>query len=391
MRILFFIGRLETGGAQSQLVELARGLAERGHSVAAWSIFSGGRIRQRLEGVARVSSGSLEGRPPAGWVGTTSALAMAPYRLRRVIRSWQPDVVYSFLYPSSAIAGLAVGGTPTVPWVFGVRAAGLELGWKTAPFFWLCARLSRRAALTLANSRVGLAEHRERGFSVERARVVPNGIDVETFAPSTRLRQAVRLELGIADSAFVLGRVARLAPIKDHPTLLEAAALLRARDPGIVLLCVGGGKSAYAARLRDLAAYHGVGANVLWVGDREDMPAVYNAMDIVVSNSRGEGFPNVVAEAMACGVPCVCTDVGESAEVIGPTGLLVRPGIAADLAESVAALRAHRPSAQACRSRIRERFSVGSMVERTESVLREVVEGAAERQGAENSVRDREG
>ena len=134
----------------------------------------------------------------------------------------------------------------------------------------------------------------------------------------------MRLEWGIAECEKLIGQVGRLDPMKDHSTFLKAAALLAHERKDVRFVCVGEGPTGYRDELYSLAKTLGLASRLIWAGSRRDMPAVYNAFDVAVSSSRwGEGLPNVIAEAMACGVPCVVTDVGDSAFVVDKLGVVV--------------------------------------------------------------------
>jgi glycosyltransferase involved in cell wall biosynthesis len=375
VKIFFLVGRLGVGGAERQIVHLSRGLASRGHQVGVWTLFPGGELRDDVAADPGIEGGSLCRDRYSSRVGGALDLAVAAPRLRGVLRAHRPDIIYSMLYPASAVAGLSIGRRPLVPWAFGIRTAVPELNWKRLPFFKLCAWLSGRAALIVANSHRGLEAHRQRGFNTARGRVIHNGIDIDTFRPSAELRRRTRRELGIPQDAVVVGRAARLTPVKDHPTFLEAAAIVHRRRPECLFLCVGGGPEHYLGELDRLSHALGIDDRVIWAGERHDMPAIYNAMDVAVSNSRNEGFPNVVAEAMACGVPNVVSDVGDSALLVGDSGRVVPAGDERLLAQAIEALVrvTHEPAGSRCRRRIRDRFSVQEAVVKTEVALREVL------------------
>src|SRR5262249_37999795 len=135
----------------------------------------------------------------------------------------------------------------------------------------------------------------------------------------------VRAAWGLVGEPLI-GLVGRVEATKDYPTFLKAAARLSAARPDVRFVCVGEGSAAHAAELRALAQSLHVEGSVIWAGIRHDMPAVYNALDVLTSASVGESFSNVIAEAMACGVPCVVTHVGNSPSIVGETGLIVAPG-----------------------------------------------------------------
>jgi glycosyltransferase involved in cell wall biosynthesis len=201
--------------------------------------------------------------------------------------------------------------------------------------------------------------------------VIPNGIDTKRFCPDPEARQRIRAEWGVTESEKLIGLVGRLDPMKDHPTFLRAAALLMQEREDVHFVCVGDGPADYRRELHALGEELGLGQRLIWASARGDMPAVYNALDIATSSSYGEGFPNVVGEAMACGVPCVVTHVGDSARIVGETGVVVPPKDPEALAVGWKSSLARDGSEVALKARLRveENFSVGRMVERTEKAI----------------------
>jgi glycosyltransferase involved in cell wall biosynthesis len=159
--------------------------------------------------------------------------------------------------------------------------------------------------------------------------------------------------------------------MKDHPNFLNAAALLAKKRKETRFVCVGGGPDDYQASLHRLARSLGLEERLLWVGIREDMPAVHNALDVAVSSSSyGEGSSNVIGEAMACGVPCVVTNVGDSAWVVGDTGMVVPPKNPVALMNAIdRSLDEPLCSPAQIRRRIVERLSVETLVVDTERTL----------------------
>lgn len=156
--------------------------------------------------------------------------------------------------------------------------------------------------------------------------VIPNGIDTERFHTDAEAGRQLRHAWGVEDDEILIGLVGRLDPMKDHPTFLHAAALLAQEVPAVRFVCVGSGSAAYQRELQALAAELDLADRVIWAGPASDMRAVYGALQIATSASAyGEGFANVLGEAMACGVPCVTTDVGDSARIVADTGAVVPP------------------------------------------------------------------
>jgi glycosyltransferase involved in cell wall biosynthesis len=168
--------------------------------------------------------------------------------------------------------------------------------------------------------------------------------------------------------------VGRLDPVKDHPTFLRAAARLAQDRPDLRFVCVGAGPAGCREHLRSQALALGLGERVLWPGACDDMPGAYNALSLLILSSTDEGFPNVIGEAMACGVPCVATRVGDAELLIGGTGGLAAPGDDAALAQAARRLLEESPvrrraRAAAAEARIREAFSCQSLARTTENAL----------------------
>jgi glycosyltransferase involved in cell wall biosynthesis len=268
---------------------------------------------------------------------------------------------------------------PSTKVVWSIQASNMDLkryDWFARMNFRLQRWASHFADLIVSNSEAGREYHVALGFSPQKFIVIQNGTDIEHFRPDTESRNRIRAEWGIADRAVLIGVVARLDPMKDHPTFLKAAAMLSAADHDLRFVCVGGGPQDYVSSLRQLANNYGIADRVIWAGAREDMPAVYNALDIACSSSAfGEGLPNVICEAMACDVPCVVTDVGDSALLVGNTGIVVPPNdpqaLAEGLSECLNQMALGQPRNP--RSRIEERFGISQLKNDTEKVLAHLI------------------
>jgi glycosyltransferase involved in cell wall biosynthesis len=244
--------------------------------------------------------------------------------------------------------------------------------WLQRAVYALETRLSPSADLIIANAEAGKQAALRRGMNPDRLAVIGNLIDARVFAPDCEARARQRSVWGIADDAPLIGMAARLDPMKGHATFLAAAALLRWRQPSARFVLIGAGPTGYADRLKQFADRLDLGSSVLWAGDIRDMPAAYNALDLAtLSSDAGEGFPNAVAEAMACGVPVVATDTGDAARLIGETGLVVPPRDPARLADAWTALLAADRTrlGAAARQRIMSEFDMEQALDHKVSVL----------------------
>jgi glycosyltransferase involved in cell wall biosynthesis len=373
MKILFFVRSLELGGSQRQLAALARALARRDHQIAVVMFYGGGPNEKALAGIGvRL----IELRKSSRWD------IFGPFaRLWSIIRAESPDILYAFLPTQTTLAALlAPFGTKT-RLVFGVRAAGMRTSHYdvlSALIYRLEVILSRRADLIIANAGAGRADAVKRGMPRERIVVIPNGIDAGIFRPDSKEGRELRRQWNIAESSFVIGLVARLDPMKDHMNFLNAAAKFMRLDSNARYVCVGGGQPTYRESLMAYAQSLGLGDRVVWAGEISDARAVYNAFDIsTLSSAFGEAFPNVIGEAMACGVPVVATDIGDIASIVGESGEIVPPNRADLLCAGWAKMRRRlldEPGLRhSARQHIAVTYDVDAMAARTEAELAKII------------------
>lgn len=252
------------------------------------------------------------------------------FRLVRLVAKLSPDVVQTWLYHADLIGGLAArfAGCKRVVW--GIRTADLSPALNsrfTLIVAWLCARLSGVVPASIATCSVAAANaHKNRGYDPSKFCVIPNGFDLALYKPDPLARQQLRQQWGVAEHEILFGCVARWDVYKDHPNLLQALSIVAARGLKFRCVLVGGGLIDSNTALTGLLSKYNLGHAVVLAGSRADIPAVMSALDFHVLPSLSEAFPNVVAEAMACGTPCIVTDVGDAALIVGDTGWVVPPG-----------------------------------------------------------------
>lgn len=292
----------------------------------------------------------------------------------RLLRRLRPDVVQTWMYHADLMGGVMarLSGVRKVFW--GIRHGNLTPGTvkgSTIKVAKLCARLSTWVPTRIVScSQQAMVAHADIGYAANRMMVIPNGYELSRFAPDESARLRLRSEWRIADDTFLMGVVARFDPQKDHANLLASLQQLKHLRKGFHCVLVGTGMDAGNAPLQHLLETFGVADVVSLLGRRNDVPAVMNALDLHVLSSLGEAFPNVLAEAMACGTPCVTTDVGDAADIVGDTGWVVVPQDSAALARGVAQAQESwqgspalwRERQQAARARIAQHFSIEKMV-----------------------------
>ncbi len=319
LKVLHVITGLGTGGAETMLcslVERTRGQVDQ-HVV---SLVKGGASAEWLQrrDIPTTHLGMAKGMPDP----------RAIWRLRKLIQEYKPHIIQSWMYHADLMAALARGSLmwppssrPRLAW--GIRCSDMDLrryGWGLNLVVKTNARLSTTPDTIIVNSHAGKKAHINLGYNAKKMQVILNGIDTQRFSPNLAMRQIMRSKLGIPEETPVLIHIARVDPMKDHATLLAAAQ----NFPGVLLL-VGAGTESM-----------GNSTSIRGLGRRDDIPDLIAAADVLVSSSAfGEGFPNVVAEAMSCEVPAVVTDVGDSAYIVKDTGIVVSPNSPQELSAAL--------------------------------------------------------
>jgi len=321
IRICHLINHLEPGGAERALVNLIDGLNPKRFTNEVVTLTEPGWFDAYLKsaGVPVISLGMPRGRP------TLSGL----YALVRHLQKSQPSILQTWLYHSDLAGTIASQFVPGVRLVWNVRCSDIVLHPGQKRLRWivsLLARLSRKPDAVIANSKSGMRFHADIGFHPRRWEKILNGVDLARFHPSADARMETRARLAIAAETPLIGMIAHYRVMKDHAAFLRAAALFAARHPEARFVLCGCGCDWENEALSRSIREAGLGERISLLGFREDIETIYPALDLVTLSSKlGEGCPNVLIEAMACGVPCVATDVGDAREIIGDAGLVVPP------------------------------------------------------------------
>jgi len=303
--ILHVISGLGMGGAERNLFQVAKALQRQGLEQHVVSVSDRGVWAEEF------TKQGIEVTPLG--VRAKSSVLIGLYRLVRLVNRLKPHVIQGWMYHGDLFAAfahrLALGRNRRLLF-WNLRASNMNLGGYST-IIHLNAWLSRWPDLIIANSRAGFDSHLAQGYRPRRFEVISNGIDIEAFRPDPFMRAKVREEFGISSEAILAIHVARIDPMKDHASFLAAMEKL----PQVRGLMIGKGTEMLKAP-----------ANVLALGLRRDLPRFYAAADIVVSTSiYGEGFSNVLAEGMSCGLVPIATDVGDARIIIGDTGAIMAP------------------------------------------------------------------
>ena len=347
VRLAILARSLEIGGAERQMVELVKKIDLARFDVKVCLFYARGELLSDVVAIDAVEIADLKKR--SRW-----DVFLFFGRLIKTLWGFKADVILSYLDVPNIVAVL-VGKLIGARVVVSVRATNMDFSrydWVEGAVYRLSAGLARFADRVIVNSCFGLDYHHRNGFPRAKMVVIPNGIDTARFAPNMVLRQVQRTNWTVEEDQVLIGIVGRLDPMKDHPTFLQMAEILVKKHPRVRFVCVGDGPESYRRELLLLARK-------------------------LVSSSLTESFSNVIGEAMACGVPCVVTDVGDSARIVGDVGVVVPAQSPSPLASAVINLlmmssEKRREWGSKARRRIVSEYSLERMVAATEALLNEV-------------------
>jgi glycosyltransferase involved in cell wall biosynthesis len=373
-RILHVITDLYAGGCEMMLLKLLSATNVNMDQVVV-SLGDTGTLGPRISelGIPVHALGVRRSRNPVRLLSIVS-----------LVRRVKPHLIVGWMYHGNLAASLAaVAARGHVPVFWNIQQSLYDISSErraTAALIRLGGPLSGQPASIIYNTRVGAQQHEAFGYCGTNRIVIPTGFDCLQFRPDTEARRQVRAELGLPENAVVVGLIARYHPMKDHAGFLKAASLVAQSHPEVRFLLAGIRITPSEPDFQNLLREHKLEDRVLLLGERKDMPRIAASLDIACSASAwGEGFSNAVGEAMACGVPCVVTDVGDSAYLVADTGLAVPPRQPEAFAKALSQLVAGGPSCrrqlgQAARQRIEREFSLASVAGSYEELYRKYPE-----------------
>lgn len=374
MKIIHIITGLNTGGAEMMLYKLLQYSIDKGIQWEVISLTDIGPVGAKIQQLGI----PVRALHMNGW-----NMPLATFRLAFWLRRSGPDIVQTWMYHADLVGGIAIMlSFLRIPVIWGIRQSDLHPQLSKKRTIWV-ARLSSFLSdwipsRIIINSEKGKNVHRAFGYSSKNMVVVPNGFDTDRFYPNPDARSSIRKELGISPGTPLIGCIARFDPQKDHRTFVEAARILQASLPSVHFLLCGRGVT---WENRELTAW--IGSDSLkdlfhLLGERDDTPCIIAALDIAtLSAAYGEGFPNVLGEAMACGIPCVATDVGDSKNIIKDTGITVAVGDATGIAEGWERMLRmgeyeRGELGRRARERVVQHFSISRVVEQYHSLYKEI-------------------
>ncbi|WP_069188285.1 glycosyltransferase [Paenibacillus sp. GM2] len=361
LKIMFILTGLNYAGAENQVVQLCREFLNRGHQPMIVSMIKPEAYLDELDklGVEVRTLGMTKGVPDP----------RAVFRLRRIVQQFRPDIVHSHLVHANILARvtrLFISMPALICTAHNVNEGGKAREWLyrvTDPLCELTTNVSEEAVRQYVARKV---------VPAHKIRFVPNGITLDSFGQA-QASESLNKELDIKPGQFVWLAVGRLVPEKDYPNMLDAFKTVLAKRPDSILLIAGTGTERVA--LEQYSKELGIERNVKLLGIRRDIPALMNLANAYVMSSRWEGFPMVLLEASASGLPMVATDVGGNREAVqdGITGLLAPPGDCGQLSDRMLALMSCplaelEEMGERARKYVQERFDIEVIVTQWTSI-----------------------
>lgn len=363
--VLHLITELNTGGAEQMLYKVITGMDRSRFRSIVVSMTDQGTVGAKIAkaGFPVFELGMTRGIPNAG----------GAWRLYRFLKREKPHILQTWLYHADLL-GVVIGRMAAVRRiVWSIRCSDMDLGnyrLLTTITLKICARLSAWADAIIVNSEQGKRVHEAMGYKPERMVFIPNGFDAALFHADPGAKARLLSELRLGTGAFLIGQVARFDLMKDHANFLRAASLLKSLKNVHFVLAGEGIVQSNAELVKHLDP--DLHNRVHLLGPREDIPSITPGFDIATSSSAyGEGFSNSIGEAMACGVPCVVTDVGDSAAIVGDTGMVVPPRDPGALAGAWLSLleigdEKRKALGERARNRVLEKYRIERVVRRFE-------------------------
>lgn len=366
IRVALVIPTFRIGGAERQAFELASRLNSRRYTVTVIALRGEGELRDLFVSLPNLRVVALDAATRVGVF----------FKLTREILHSRVQVLHSFLTSANVYCLLSAIFLPDVKVVIGLRdsipnvSCGSLIRWiqRHMLYFFVC-RFHHLSDLFITNSEAGRVAYEKR-FGILPV-VIPNGIDTGHFKPTSTARDLLRRTVGGSVVGAYVGILANCSVYKDYPTFVRAAKLIAEEIPNVHFVSIGDDHTEMGPIVKDLVQQAGLQQVFHFLGTRQDVQQLVPGLDVLCSSSVTEGFSNAIAEAMACGVPCVVTDVGDSRRIVGDTGVVVARGNPDALAAGVIVLlrkgvTEKQRLSDAARQRVIEHFDAAEMARQHE-------------------------
>lgn len=368
IKLVLSIRSLNIGGSERQFIELIKNIDKTKFDISVCTMY-GGEQEDLVKQIPNIKYFNLQ---------KTGRYDFYQFynNYTRLLKEIDPDIIYSFLGEMNLFSLWCKPKETKVIW--GFRSSNMVLAQygKVPQFiFWLQKKLSSKIDKIIANSHASIEFHKTEGFDMRRSVVVANGIDTNKFHRNIQMRQEFREKYHLKESDVAIAIVARIDYMKGYLIFAQAAKKLLEEHDDIYIFSIGGGDKKIKKECESiLNGYNNT--RFVWLGNRKDVENIYPGFDISCSSSFGEGFSNSIAESMSCEVPCVVTDVGDSALIIDKTGIVVQSNDLESLYTGLNEMIKNdsRTLGTKSRQRIVKHFSIEQMVKKTEKEIYELVE-----------------
>jgi len=377
MRILHVIPALGVGGAEIVLSQLLLHPLSKGVDHRVVCLGAPGVIGAQLEAKG-IGTRTLRVSPK------NPASLIRLFSLKQEVNEFRPDLIQTWMYHANLLAALFINGTARPPVVWALHQDITDRSWikpSTMAVIKMGTVFSKSyPARIISVSERAVETHVEIGYRREKFTVIPNGFEIPELKKDEAAGSALAVELGLPRGSLLVGLFARYHPMKDHANFLAAAELVHRQLPEVHFVLAGRQVDTNNPALVTDIDSRGLAQVVHLLGQRSDIPHLLEGLTLYTISSRSEGFPLSVGEAMATGVPCVVTDVGDAAKLVGETGLVVPPKDPAALAAACmkilrTSFEERRALGLQARARIVERFSLDKMVASYYQVYNQVLNG----------------
>lgn len=368
IKVTHIITCLDTGGAEMMLYKLLSAYDRERFEMSVISLIDIGMVGKKIEslGIKVYSLGMRK-----------SLLSIfSLFKLRKILKQENPDILQGWMYHGNLIATIAkklIGK----PMIWNIRQTLYSFNkekFLTGLIIRLCAWLSKRPEYIIYNSDISISQHQKIGYFKHKTKMIPNGFDCELLKPGIG---KLRSELNLINNEVLIGLVARYHPMKCHKNFIKAAARL-GKNNEVRFVLVGRTVDKFNDELMQEINRTNIADKFYLLGERSDIPNIFSSLDIVaLTSSWGEGFPNVIGEAMACGIPCVVTDVGDAAKIVDNTGVVVAADDINILTKGLQYLidigeDKRRSLGVNARKRIKNDFSIAAVTEQYQNLYQEL-------------------
>ena len=293
------------------------------------------------------------------------------FYLLKLLRYLKPDIVQTWLIHADFVGGIAARLVGIKNIVWNIRYSDIEIGKVKLTTVLIVKTLSKLSflipQLIVTVSKKAKKIYETKGYNKNKIKFIPNGYDLSILKVNKTQKINFKKNIGIKKKIPLIGKVARYDPLKDHLNLLNALSLIRLKNITFFCVLVGTDINKNKKLINEINKLE-LNKHVQLLGSERNISKVMNGLDIHIQSSISEGFPNVVAEAMAHETPCVVTNVGDSAYIVGKTGWVVQSNNSIKLAKTIEmalnemGAKNWSKRCYKARLRIKEEFSLSKML-----------------------------